>query len=221
MRILSLIGTLGDGSEGHERCVSLLPLGVLDELGDELDNVGHHLILEKMGHLDKAAATGEVHTPVLLCIVLIINLHVADAFEKQRDQPILVLSNQVENLTLLFQTGDFDLCNGRPELDTLRTNLRCIVLCHVSCDLAQASNVGAHELILLPGDLDEALHRCLTNAHVRGAQRLVQYLVHDEISLLLVLEVRSGVRDRMVKRLDCQAARLHLSIILADVVRQG
>ena len=191
-----------------------------DEGRDELDDFVQDGVLEQEAHLYEAAAAGEVDTPLLLRVVLVIDLHIADALEQQRDQEVLVLRHQVKDLPAFLQPSDLHFGNGRPEFDTLRAYLRRIILGHMGSHCTQSVHISAHSLILLPAYFHEALHGRFPDLHLTGSQRLIQDLVHDKVALLGNLEVRCGIWNRIVQSLDCQFACFRLVVQFADVVRQ-
>ena len=67
-----------------------MPIRVLNVGSDELDNWSKHIVLEQQANLNQAAATGEVNAPFFFSIVLVIDLNVRDAFEKEVDQEIFI-----------------------------------------------------------------------------------------------------------------------------------
>ena len=67
---------------------------------DEVDDCREHLVLQQKADFDEAASRGQVDTPFLLRVILVIDLHIADALEQERDQEVLVLGDQVQDLTL-------------------------------------------------------------------------------------------------------------------------
>ena len=52
-----------------------------DKSGDELDDFVEHVVFEQKAHFDQTASTGKIDTPLFFGIILIINLHIADALK--------------------------------------------------------------------------------------------------------------------------------------------
>ena len=188
---------------------------------DEVDDCREHLVLQQKADFDEAASRGQVDTPFLLRVILVIDLHIADALEQERDQEVLVLGDQVQDLTLLVKASELDLSDRCPEFDALGADLRLILLGDVRRDLAQTCDIGAHLLVLLLADLDQALHGGLADADIARLHGLIKDLAHDKVALLLDLEVVRGVGDGVQQRLDSQFAGFKVGLVLADVVRKG
>jgi hypothetical protein len=68
---VNLVWTLGDGSESDQGRVSFLPISILDVLGDEGDDWLNYIIANDLGNLNEAAASREVHTKLVIFLVLI------------------------------------------------------------------------------------------------------------------------------------------------------
>lgn len=188
---------------------------------DEEDHGRQHFVLQQKTDLNEAAATGQIDTPLLLSVILIIDLHIADAIKQQRDQEVLVLSNEVQDLTLFLKTPNLNLSDCRPEFNALRTDLWLILLGNMRSELTHARDIGAHLLVLLPGNFYQALHSRLADSNIARAHGLIKNLVHNEVTLNLVLEVDGGIRDRVVESFNGEATGFNLSLILANVVGQG
>jgi len=91
----------------------------------------------------------------------------------------------------------------------------------VGSNLAQAGNISTHLFVLLLADLNKTLHRCFADANIGRLHGLVENLAHYKVALFLILKVMRRIRNGVQQGLDGQAARLHVRLVLADVVSQG
>lgn len=87
--------------------------------------------------------------------------------------------------------------------------------------LPEAIHVGLDCLILLTGNLNQALHRFFSDLQIDRLQSLVNYLRHQKVAFSLHLEIGPSVRNTVEEGSDSKATGLNIGFILADVVGQS
>lgn len=102
-----LVWALGDGSESNQGRVSFLPVSVLDVLGDEGDDWLNDIIANYLGNLDEAAACREVHTKLVVFLVLILDVESLDALQEKHDKLSAALGNVTFNDSSLLLSRMF------------------------------------------------------------------------------------------------------------------
>lgn len=158
-----LVWTLGDGSESDEGRVSFLPVSVLDVLGDEGDDWLNDIIANDLGNLNEAAASREVHTKLVVFLVLIFDVESLDALEEKYDKLGAALGNVAFNDPTLLLSRMFLLSDGGPHLDALGSHLLIGASGSLGGDGAHLGVEILELVVLLPGDFDENLHRSRPN----------------------------------------------------------
>ena len=94
-----LVWALGDGSESNQGRVSFLPVSVLDVLGDEGDDWLNDIIANYLSNLNETAASREVHTKLIIFLVLIFDVESLDALQEKYDKLCAALGNVTFNIS--------------------------------------------------------------------------------------------------------------------------
>jgi len=66
------------------------------------DDGAKNFVSKEKTTLDEAATARKIDSPFFLGIVLVVNFDVADPLEKKLDEEVLVGSDKVKDLTMLF-----------------------------------------------------------------------------------------------------------------------
>ena len=78
-------------------------------------------------------------------------------------QEVLDSFDDVERVSLLFNSRALHFGDSSPELNALATDLLLIILGSFLCDLRYLLQIVDHMLVFLPSDLDQTLHSVLSN----------------------------------------------------------
>ena len=160
---IHLFWTLCDGSESNQGRVSFLPIRVLDVLGDESDDWLNDIVSNDLGNLNKAAPRREVHTKLVVFLVLIFDVESLDALEEKYDKLSAALGNVAFNVSSLLLSRMFLLSDGSPDFNSLRSHLLIGTSGSFSGDRTDLGIEIFELVVLLPGNFDENLHRSCSN----------------------------------------------------------
>lgn len=158
-----LLWTLGDGSKSNQGRVSFLPVSVLDVLGDEGDDWLNDIIANDLGNFNEAATRREVHTKLVIFLVLIFDVESLDALEEKNDKLSTALGNIAFNVLSLLLSRMFLLSDGSPHFNSLSSHLLIRTSGSLSCNGTYLGIEVFELVVLLPGNFDENLHCSCSN----------------------------------------------------------
>ena len=206
-----------DGTEGHGRSLPKLPVLALDVVLDEGHNDGNDQVLNGLGNELKARRGGHGQSPLLLLDVDVIlmlghglgqkggqmfqcrgNVLDANPVGIDGDSPLGGIGRLVEELLLL-------LAEGRPELDGLQRHDLLVGSDGIERELEDGLHVVLELVVVLKGNLDDALVGSRSGLGVLGLSGLADGL-HNHVALGGSFHVLAGEEEGVAQGIGGRAA---------------